>query len=47
MVTYLHLWETKIFHEWVKLRRVDLEILGGSYNATHLSDFGDFKNSPR
>ena len=37
----------KIFREWVKLRSVDLDVLGGSYNATHLSEFGGFKNSPR
>ena len=36
-----------VFREWVKLRGVDLEIVGGSYNGTHLSDFGGFKNSPR
>ena len=34
----------KIFHEWVKLRNVDLEIVGGGY-ITHLSDFGGFKSS--
>ena len=37
----------KIFREWVKLRSVDLEILSGTYNATHSSDFGGFKKSPR
>ena len=35
----------KLFHEWVKIRIVDLEILGGGYNVTHLSDFGGFKSS--
>ena len=35
----------KIFHEWVKLRSVDLEILGGGYNVTHLSDFDGVKSS--
>ena len=34
----------KVFHEWVKLRSVDLEIVGRSY-ITHLSDFGGFKSS--
>ena len=37
----------KIFREWVKLHSVDLEILGGGYNVTHLSDFGGFKSSSR
>ena len=35
----------KIFHEWVKLRSVDLEILGGGYNVKHLSDFDGVKSS--
>ena len=35
----------KIFHEWFKVRSVDLEILGRGYNVTHLSDFGGFKSS--
>ena len=30
----------KLFRKLVKLLSVDLEILGESYNATHLSDFG-------
>ena len=34
----------KKFHEWVKLRSVDLEIVGGGY-ITHLPDFGGFKSS--
>ena len=34
----------KIFHEWVKLVSVDLEIVGAGY-ITHLSDFGGFKSS--
>ena len=34
----------KKFHEWFKLRSVDLEIVGGGY-ITHLPDFGGFKSS--
>ena len=34
----------KIFQERVKLRSLDLEIVGGGY-ITHLSDFGGFKSS--
>ena len=46
---YDHIWASvgnrKIFHEWVKLCSVDLEILGGGYNVIHLSDFRRFKSS--